>query len=168
MAYQKLLTSLAVTTSALALSGFILIEQVAGVSGQMTAAQQNTADQANHLWRHRLLLVKLAHKEQLQPLIDSLKSIEQQQALSERKLIIYADIDNKYYQLLSQGQLIEMSSLSTEVQTKLASEQGIRLVGLDGSVKAYYSASEFNLQEVIALIDTMPMRQAEIIAQSGQ
>ena len=153
MPYQKILTVIIFITIAMVLSGFGVVNQVSDSNKPLTT----------HQWQNRLLLLNVGSRQQLIPIIEALE----QQAINERKLLIYVLIEQQNYQLLPAGQLKLAQAFELDVKAKLPDINSVMLIGLDGTVKAQYAFNQFSLDKVIRLIDSMPMRQAELMRENS-
>ena len=120
-------------------------------------------DIAKHRWENRLLLVvsKDHSNERLKDQLAVLNSCEQ--GLTERKLLIYQILPDKYKVSTTYengGSWHGGSRLYEQFSDTDSSFEAI-LIGLDGGVKLRKKGL-LECKELLAIIDTMPMRQAEI------
>lgn len=122
---------------------------------------------AEHRWKHRLLLI--ATESAVDEDIDRMR-----EALAART----CEIDDRDmvigWLLTGAGSRLGSAELTTTQATALRSRLRIRpddaqvvLIGKDGGIKARYDTPP-ELDEVFALIDGMPMRQAEVEARTAR
>ena len=127
---------------------------------------QTAAQLDQHRWEDRVLLV-IAENDKKEAYKNQIKLLNQQKAeLADRNLVTY--------QLLSNGQ----SSCQGEIMEPIKAERIIHaynkeanpflliLIGKDGGVKLR-SKSVVPSEDLFALIDSMPMRRAEMRRKKG-
>ncbi|MFK8015208.1 MAG: CIA30 family protein [Gammaproteobacteria bacterium] len=105
-----------------------------------------------HLWKHRVLVLSAPSQED-QTLMAQLEQIEKTQSdFEDRDMMAVVVVDS------------EQSAAAQTLRDRFDFDSGqfeLRLLGKDGGTK--YSASTLtDINEIYALIDTMPMRQQEI------
>lgn len=114
-------------------------------------------DLSKHRWENRLLLILTV--EQNHPLVqkqlDELQ--ENRQGVEERRLLTYL-ITPERYQLQLDGEKWQPNSAFTKYSSGKAYEV---VVGLDGSIKQR-KFGLFKASKLFSIIDSMPMRQAEM------
>ncbi|MBT8295276.1 MAG: DUF4174 domain-containing protein [Gramella sp.] len=115
---------------------------------------------SNYQWKNRLLIVLTENaenslvKEQLSILEGNLKE------LKERKLELIQVQPGKQKKLLLAGTDWESSNIYKELKGNEADFE-VLLIGLDGSIKLRQT-KPVKTKQLFDLIDSMPMRQAEI------
>ena len=110
----------------------------------------------NHQWKNRVLLV-LSNSESNRAFKKQMLQFTDVEALKERKLLVYQIFPDNY--LL--GKKREKSTLFFEQFMKDKETFRVVLIGLDGGIK--YSQTEvLSRDKLFDIIDSMPMRQAEI------
>lgn len=122
-------------------------------------------DLQKHKWENRILIVKTTtatlevYKSQLNEFVHSYED------LRERKLVLYQIVDDKYkfidFQKKEDDSLWEKTNNSDEQFFDEADSFKIILIGLDGGVKLEKRAI-LKREELFELIDSMPMRRAEL------
>ncbi len=120
----------------------------------------NAQDLKTHKWENRLVLV--ISKEQDSPnykkQLSELK--KDQKGLSERKLIIYKILPDKFSKGLESRNWKKASTLYEKYKTKNCDFQ-VLLIGLDGGIKLN-QPKVLSLEKLFSTIHSMPMRQSEI------
>lgn len=120
-------------------------------------------DIANHRWKNRLLLVvsKEYSNESLKQQLTVLNNCKQ--GLTERKLLTYQILPDKYKVSTSYNNKRpwQSSSVLYEQFSGADSPFEIILIGLDGGIKLRKKGL-LTCEELWSVIDKMPMRQAEI------
>ncbi|WP_371188761.1 hypothetical protein [Thalassotalea maritima] len=128
-------------------------QQQLGISEQ---ARQQRSDPLSALrWQKRLLIFNSEHINHI-PKIDS--AIVQEYRLDIiviNKAHAYRISDKHTLQPLSNDEQWHVTDMYPQAER-------VWLIGLDGTLKATYALSQFNLEEVTALINTMPMRRNEL------
>lgn len=116
-------------------------------------------DLADYQWKSRIILLKESHLESdwLQAQIKRLQS--EIDELNERQLLVFIISDTSVYDI--EQNEIDLSAERITNQYGLSSFQGLVLIGKDGSAKLK-EAFVVNPKTIFELIDSMPMRQAEI------
>ena len=118
-----------------------------------------------HTWENRVLLIQSAdpQSESYQSQLSEFeKSIE---ALAERKLVLYQVVNQQYkftdFQKAKNSDT--WNSLDSRDKVFYFTDDSFKiiLIGLDGGVKLEQS-EVLKLEELIAIIDAMPMRRGEI------
>lgn len=110
-------------------------------------------------WTYRILLLQTAKPDTF------LKQCQKEaEALADRKLLTVVFPTRRHTQspAFSLNQDLEMApELARQFQQILGDHHAV-LIGLDGGVKARFTPESFSLQEALARIDAMPMRQQEL------
>lgn len=109
-------------------------------------------------WKNRLLLIKAQGQPELNPLMHQINYRQ----LSERKLLIFALIEDKSYQLLPSGVMQRKPELDVALGARSIPNGSAILVGLDGGAKAEYKITQLSIEQITSTIDAMPMRQNEL------
>jgi hypothetical protein len=123
---------------------------------------QNLQD---HKWKNRILLVVAdeINSSAFQNQLDELNKIPKE--IKERKLVIYGILPEQYFimnSLMSDG--YRKWKKSTLLYDTYGSEKAsfrVILIGLDGG-KKHSQTTQLSNQDLIGIIDSMPMRAAEI------
>ncbi len=119
----------------------------------------NAQDLSKHQWKDRLVLIISEEKtEKFQQQLTEFQ--KHQQALNERKLVIYQILPEKY----STGIEEENWKSSTELYKKYKAEKSdfrVMLIGLDVGEKLEQT-EVLSIEKLFNTIDSMPMRQAEM------
>lgn len=117
-----------------------------------------------HKWENRvILLVTDKHSSnEYEKQIEEF--IGEQEALEERKMLIYTVFPNQLYLNFpetGETEIIKEEENLFEQFKKYKSPVNVVLIGLDGQVKM--NNSEFTeLSEIVDLVDSMPMRKSEM------
>jgi len=113
-----------------------------------------------HKWQNRLLLIISEDKSNInfQNQIKHLQSHKEH--LTERKLLIYKVLPNKYIKGLENEELKLSNDLYKKYNSKLKSFKVV-LIGLDGRVKLKQSEI-ISIEKLDGIIDAMPMRINEL------
>lgn len=116
-------------------------------------------DFKKHQWKNRVLIVSSTDGTSSDFLkqIDLLKNLNQE--LTERKLIIYQIVNDKYKVGFSSNFKSSNSTSKKYVNTKKGLQ--IILIGLDGGVKLKQNYV-LTAEKLFAIIDGMPMRKREL------
>lgn len=116
-------------------------------------------DLGEYQWKSRVILLKESSMESdwLKAQIKRLQS--EIDELNERQLLVFIIADSSVYDI--EQNEIDLSSERLINQYSLSSFQGLILIGKDGSVKLK-EPFVVNPKTIFELIDSMPMRQAEI------
>ncbi|HCX23320.1 MAG TPA: hypothetical protein DHN29_15475 [Cytophagales bacterium] len=124
----------------------------------LTVLTVNAQDLSTYQWQNRLLVI-LSYQENNPMIKKQLRELtSQQQALEERRLLTVVMTPEKY-KLASEGKKWVAGSNYSSYQSGKVFE--VLLIGLDGSIKQRESGI-FTVGKLISIIDSMPMRQAEI------
>ena len=109
----------------------------------------------SHLWKERIIVVKGAENDEDQINKQFSQFKKQRDKLMDRKLVVYKCIGSNcyYYNWKSEPKSKILENPSDKFQ--------ILLFGLDGGLK-FKSDSLINPQIVFDVIDSMPMRKAEL------
>lgn len=119
----------------------------------------NAQDLSKHQWKDRLILIVTEEKnEKFQQQLTELQ--KHQQALNERKLVIYQILPEKYTTGF-EGENWKNSSDLYSTFKALKSDFRFILIGLDGGEKLKQTEI-LSAEKLFNIIDSMPMRQAEI------
>ncbi|WP_269540657.1 DUF4174 domain-containing protein [Cerasicoccus fimbriatus] len=122
-------------------------------------AQESAKSLEDFRWEHRILLAKIENEKQLAAF--NLELDQYAPELLDRKLVVlYTEGDHLWYRFLDTPP-VESGKLIEQIGSKLK-DQDLVLIGLDGGAKAQFDWSNFELQNVFAQIDRMPMRRAEL------
>ena len=111
-----------------------------GVMLPMLSVKNNAQDLAQYQWQHRvIILCGDSHSDSYQKQLNSLSAEKIKDELADRKLIILRDSEDH------------------------CNDEDFKIVlyGLDGGVKLS-SSTEVKAREIFDLIDSMPMRRAEL------
>jgi hypothetical protein len=127
----------------------------------MNSAHSFSQDLSSHLWKNRLLLV-ITDSIKNNTYDDQLKMLREfEEGVSERKLIVYKVIPEKYSVGLLENAWIASPKLYNDFKKNNDSEFEIILIGLDGGVKL--RTNELLIaEELFGRIDSMPMRIREM------
>ncbi len=116
--------------------------------------QQGLFTLSNSRWQYRLLIFNVPSQAQL-PVID-------QSVKDEYKFAIIALINGNAYYQVNETRLQRLSDNDQDLLIHQYWQQDhVWLVGLDGKLKARYKMQTFQLDQIIALINSMPLRQLE-------
>ncbi|REL36207.1 DUF4174 domain-containing protein [Thalassotalea euphylliae] len=153
-----LLLTIALSLTAINVVGFE-VDNPKHVTKKSTSAKQFS----DFLWQKRLVLI---HSDTQPPLTPFMWELDYE-SLTERKLAIYALINQQSFQLLPNTVMRRTPTMDQVLMQKLTEHQIINsnsaiLIGLDGDIKATYQLADLSYKHIKALIDTMPMRQAEL------
>lgn len=111
-------------------------------------------------WQNRLLVI-FTESENSQTLEKQMKIFEKQaEDLEDRKLMVIHSIPGKHHSIFPNSTDWKNSSLYEKKENKDADYE-IILIGLDGGVKLRQNEL-LKTKKLFALIDSMPMRQAEM------
>ncbi len=115
-------------------------------------------DFSKHRWSNRLLVILT--NDANSPLVKKqLKELENnRQAIEERRLLTYLVTPEKF-KLLSEDE--QWQTESSFADYSLGKPFEVLLIGLDGSIKQRESGV-FEASKLISIIDSMPMRRAEM------
>ena len=109
-------------------------------------------------WENRIVIIQTGEVS-LDVFERDLKS--QLSQLNDYRLIVFAVLDEE---IKAYGALIQESldlDFREDLVRQLAGKE-VALIGFDGGVKRRYGWSDFSWEAIYSLIDTMPMRQAEL------
>ena len=109
-------------------------------------------------WENRIVIIQIG-KVSLGEFERDLKP--QLSQLNDYRLIVFAVLDEE---IKVYGDRIK-ESLDLELREGLVKQlagKEVALIGFDGGVKRRYEWSDFSWEAIYSLIDTMPMRQAEL------
>ncbi len=120
----------------------------------------NAQDLKNHKWNDRLVLVIAENKDDkiFQKQLAELQ--KDPKGLSERKLVIYQILPDKFSKGLEAESWKNTAKLYKKYKTNNSDFQ-VLLIGLDGGIKLDQNKT-LSLQELFSTIDSMPMRQNEM------
>lgn len=115
-------------------------------------------DFSKHRWSNRLLVILT--NDANSPLVNKqLKELENnRQAVEERRLLTYF-VTPERYKLLSEDE--QWQTESSFAEYTLSKPFEVLLIGLDGGIKQRESGV-FEASKLISIIDSMPMRRAEM------
>lgn len=117
-------------------------------------------DISNYRWENRILLIICERADDPYVAKQLTAFREGSKDMLERKLeIILSTKDNVYIGLNLDKTKIELPQYATYKSTSLPFE--MILIGLDGGIKMQYTEYT-SLKEIFSLIDSMPMRKAEM------
>jgi hypothetical protein len=138
----------------------MVIFMTLSMGGSRTAAAQNY-DLSQYLWKNRLLLLFAPHRSH--PLFDSLhRSVATRKAeVSDRDLVVFEIFDSDPSRVNNAPIGSETARLLREKFSVDREEFNVILIGKDGGVKLNRN-DQTNLNEIFALIDSMPMRREEM------
>lgn len=120
----------------------------------------NAQDLKNHKWNDRLVLVIAENKDD-QIFQKQLAELQKDpKGLSERKLVIYQILPDKFSKGLEAEAWKNTAKLYKKYKTNNSDFQ-VLLIGLDGGIKLDQNKI-LSLQELFSTIDSMPMRQNEM------
>ena len=130
--------------------------------------------QGQHLeeyrWENRILLVK-TKSERSEKYAKQLEEFRgAAEALKERKIILYQIVGSQY-DLIDYGNTShkESGALSKEMTDDILNHKNqfeVILIGLDGGTK-YRKTELLTTEELFSIIDSMPMRRAEMRKKKG-
>jgi hypothetical protein len=123
-------------------------------------------DLSQFQWKNRLLFLFAPNRNH--PMFDSLhKSLSAQKAeVADRDLVIFEILESDPSSMNSKH-LASEAALSLRKRYKVnQGEFAVLLVGKDGGIKLNRQ-NETRLEDIFALIDTMPMRREEIRQKTG-
>ena len=121
-----------------------------------------------HRWENRLLLVLSKEYSDIK-LTEQLSVLNNcKQGLTERKLLVYQILPDKYKISTTYGneETWQLSPVLYEQFSAADTPFEIILIGLDGGIKLR-KEDQLACEELWAVIDKMPMRQAEIRRQNN-
>jgi len=131
--------------------------------------------QGQHLdeyhWENRILLVKTKN-ERSEKYRDQLEEFRgATEALKERKIILYQIVGSQY-DLIDYANINhrESGALSNEMTDRILNHNNqfeIILIGLDGGIK-YRKTELLPTEDLFSIIDSMPMRSAEMRKKKGE
>lgn len=117
-----------------------------------------TQDLSQYRWQNRLLVI-VSHQENHPMIQKQLQEVKNhQQELEERRLLTIVMTPEKYQVQTDDKQWISGSNYSNYQSGKTFE---VLLIGLDGGIKQRES-DVFTAGKLISIIDSMPMRQAEM------
>ncbi len=135
---------------------------VMGVIGSLISFYSVASSELGSLdkleWEQRLVLINVDS----QPLLNNFMWSLDNDILADYRLSVFALINDEAYQLMPTALMKRVDSLDSDLQRRVPTPQQAVVVGLDGSVKATYRIDDLTIDKVMALINTMPMRQVEI------
>lgn len=115
---------------------------------------------SHHKWENRLVLILTNDIDNPTYQSQLLEFNKEAEGLAERKLIIYQVLPDKYVTgLADSSEWIVSSKLYGNYQKESVFE--VILIGLDGRIKLRQTEI-LSCEALFSLIDTMPMRQAEL------
>ena len=127
----------------------------------------NAQNLEQHQWKDRLLVIVSVGLEDeiVQHQLAMLR--EDEQGLKERRLVVYQLTPEYFKKGVNAKVMIAMEKPIPDRFSLTNSAFMIYLVGLDGGIKLE-SPKTVTLKEIFALIDTMPMRRAELARKKKQ
>lgn len=150
---------LMLNTKQIALRGFCLI------FGCIFFTYMNGQNLDQHLWKNRVIIIKSNHPESsiLQKQVAELTQFNEE--MGERKLVLYQITQDQYkyinfQNITTQNSWHNLKNSRLQKLTK-SGDFKVQLIGLDGGIKLEQAAI-LTAQELFNLIDSMPMRKAEI------
>jgi len=130
------------------------------MSSKTAADNLSLNDLQSLQWQHRIVVVFSQDKRQYETVVEQLQT--QQNEVDDRDIIWFVNTDE---QLLSNRKDLIGAGLKNNLQQydnrKNQAELLAVLIGKDGGVKA--RQNQWNIDSLFALIDTMPMRQREML-----
>ena len=130
--------------------------------------------QGQHLeeyrWENRILLVKTKNEwsEKYRDQLEVFRGATE--ALKERKIILYQIVGSQYDLIdYTNKRHKESGALSNEMTDHLLNHKNqfeIILIGLDGGIK-YRKTELLTMEDLFSIIDSMPMRRAEMRKKKG-
>lgn len=127
----------------------------------MTTLNMNAQDLQKHQWENRLVLIfaenetQEVYQNQLEELISS------KEGLTDRKIIIYYILPEKYKIGIYPESKWEKSDELFKKFSKNDSQFKVVLIGLDGGIKLQQNKL-LSIEKLFSTIDKMPMRRIEI------
>ena len=113
---------------------------------------------SQHLWKNRAILILSEDNSAFERQMLAFKANEK--GIYERSLIVYHLKSDEYEQVMPKGDVQRSTNLFKKKNQANASFELI-LIGLDGGIKL--RQKEFlSCEKLFAIIDSMPMRSAEI------
>ena len=113
---------------------------------------------SQHLWKNRVILILSEDNAAFQRQMLAFKANEK--GMYERSLIVYHLKSDEYEQVMPKSDVQKSTNLFKKKNQANASFELI-LIGLDGGIKL--RQNEFlSCEKLFAIIDSMPMRSAEI------
>ncbi|MEL6657863.1 MAG: DUF4174 domain-containing protein [Bacteroidota bacterium] len=123
-------------------------------------------DLSEHRWQDRLIII-LAEDAANPAFLQQIADLKQDQtALQERRLLVYQVLPNRYRQGLDSNTSWANSAILFEQFSTVQVPFQVLLIGLDGGVKLRQQ-TPVNGDAIFDLIDTMPMRRAEMRRKKG-
>ena len=115
-------------------------------------------------WQHRLMIGVHKDTEVWSDVLQMLKTPTMTEEIRDRKLLFLIVIDGQLYSYGDKQTVLNTQALVAEIQSRMAQYKapGFALVGLDGSIKAFYPGTRPDPKLFMSEIDRMPMRQAEL------
>lgn len=127
----------------------------------MTTLNMNAQDLQKHQWENRLVLI-FAENEKLEVYQNQLEElISSKEGLTDRKIIIYYILPEKYKIGIYPESKWEKSDELFKKFSKNDSQFKVVLIGLDGGIKLQQNKL-LSIEKLFSTIDKMPMRRIEI------
>lgn len=129
------------------------------LAGMSASSRNLTAKSLNDFkWENRIVIAQI-DEASLGEFERDLKT--QISRLSDYRLIVIAVLNEEIKVYGGPNKKVLDLDLRSALLRQLAGKE-VALIGFDGGVKRRYAGSEFSWEAVYSLIDTMPMRQAEL------
>ena len=113
---------------------------------------------SQHLWKNRVILIVSEDNAAFERQILAFKANEK--GMNERSLIVYHLKSYEYEQVMPKGNVQKSTNLFEKYKQANVSFELI-LIGLDGGIKLRQT-DFLSCEKLFAIIDTMPMRSADI------
>jgi hypothetical protein len=113
---------------------------------------------SQHLWKNRVILIVSEDNAAFERQILAFKANEK--GMNERSLIVYHLKFDEYEQVMPKGNVQKSTNLFEKYKQANVSFELI-LIGLDGGIKLRQT-DFLSCEKLFAIIDTMPMRSADI------
>lgn len=130
-----------------------------------TTLKSYSQDVGQHLWKQRVLLIKITTEDSAQLDTQLSEFKQEQKALARRKFVLYTLRDKNYIKI-DYTQKTDRSSgkISSAFKNDFLDPKApfeVILIGLDGGVK-HKQNELLAKQELYNLVDRMPMRRSEL------
>ncbi|MEL7248176.1 MAG: DUF4174 domain-containing protein [Bacteroidota bacterium] len=123
-------------------------------------------DLSEHRWQDRLIIILAEDADDPTFLQQVAEFKREQAALQERRLLVYQVLPNRYRQGLDSSTAWTNSSALYEQFSTAQAPFQVLLIGLDGGVKLRQQ-TPVSREDIFDLIDTMPIRRAEMRRKKG-
>jgi len=105
-------------------------------------------------WQNRILILHLKDNEK----VENFNIFQDNAANIERMLRVFVYQNQSVFEYTAKGKAFQAELLLPNIENKSLPESSGVLIGLDGTVKRQFYTKQFDINNVYAWIDTMPMR----------